>query len=447
MYSCVDLFSQDLEASDFYVEANNSFLETVDVTKSPFNAKGSDKKDDSAAVQKAIDFLSNKHGGGIVRIPEGDFYLSNLNLASNIHIQIDSKAILFPILIKDRALLFNLGNKKQALIKNVSIVGDGGRFTVDFRGIAKQPNSELGARVAICNNIKNFRIADFLVLENETKFPAINFGAVLDDRDNVVIPTNGLVENIEVKNAHYGYGVVQVQLAENILFRNLIGEGGVTLRLESGFRGFKNLGAHVRMDKIFGRNISCIKGQSALQLSPHTLNHGIVDVRGVTAVNCEYGVKIDKGFTTKKDIKNGYKAGTFDSKSIVKDVEAIYGETAQVRKIFLRFLPCELRDKIGGMSSGLKSITAPSLAAAHNFAAYKLLDNNMLVYTNTPEDFKNGDGHYKINFTDKEVVSRGFRKGMPKVLTMETDDYENCKEAGPYKIYIPKNVQGTLRSY
>lgn len=47
-------------------------------------------------------------------------------------------------------------------------------------------------------------------------------------------PTNGHVFNITNTGSWGGYGLVQVQSAENILFEHLDSTGGVTLRMETG---------------------------------------------------------------------------------------------------------------------------------------------------------------------------------------------------------------------
>ena len=427
VFAVTFIVSNVLKAQDeanFYTSPTNAGM-TINITDAPYNANGTDNNDDTQAITDAIDDLTAaSNNGGTIIVPEGTFFFSDVVLKSNIHIRIDSKAVLIPRFIRGSARVFDASGNGLAPINNVSISGDGGRFTVDFSGFSPGEN----VRFISFGNINNFKVSDVKILDNFTKFPSISFNAAMDNSGVYRRPDKGLIKNIEQTKASYGYGIAQLQSVNNVLFKNLDCEGGVTLRLESGNKS--TILSNLNIDNIFGRNINCKLGQSAIQLQPHTDNHGVVDLRNITAVDCEFGVKIDPGFVNASDRALGRTlAGTFDSASIIRNVKVTTTNApTSIRRQLLRFLPCQFRTEVKLLPRipGTSVIIGKAIAPAVDFAGNKLLDLAKLLYSNNPNDFTKGDGHYKINFSEADVTAIGFLSFLPKILKNETDDFENC---------------------
>ncbi|MGJ8762319.1 MAG: T9SS type A sorting domain-containing protein, partial [Polaribacter sp.] len=261
---------------------------------------------------------------------------------------------------------------------------------------------------------------------NYTKFNGISSGAVGDSPAK--FPTFGIIENLDIKKAHYGYGLTQNQVAQDILFRNLSGEGGVTLRLESGFQGLADLYLTDKtpiLNNIYARNISCKNGAHAVMLSPHTITQGVVDIRDISGEGCEAVVSINFGFLSKAKGQtdadgnpiNGHSSGTFSEESVIANVVATYGVHAQVRGARLRHVPCALRGYINleEINPDEESYQSPSLAPVYYLALedYESLDSP--------------DGRYKVVL--ENVTHTGFSSEI-RADGLITDggenDFEGC---------------------
>ncbi|SDW29520.1 hypothetical protein SAMN05444411_101433 [Lutibacter oricola] len=341
--------------------------------------------DDSVKLQEAIDDVS-ANGGGILTIPEGNFSFDDIHLKSNVHIQIDENTVIRPTDRNDTKnySIFHLGIKNQLPIENISITSiNGNRFKVDFTQ-ANNPN----VQVVNCNKVTNFLISDIMVDDFYTKFSVVTMGG--DDYNNLYqFPENGIVKNIHVENAHYGYGTVQTQSAANILFKDLSGVGGATLRLETGFTGLNNLQVVGEprvggLDKIVGRNISCTNGNSAVMVSPHAMHNGVVDIEGVTAISAGFAVRIESGFISNKyDQTIGLTQGTFEF-VYVKDVKATYGENAELKSKHFGWYPAEIADPSTESSYDDAITIGPSIAAILADANYTCTAGEQTVYVQEP---------------------------------------------------------------
>lgn len=267
--------------------------------------------------------------------------------------------------------IFNCGSDTLA-IENISIKGIGGKFTV------KLPEYEPGIRVFSMSNVRNFLISNCHVEDQRTKFSSVQFGASGLKRGQRAIPTSGTVQNISVVNAHYGYGVVQTQAAHNVLFENLSGVGGATLRLETGYKLMNDV-QYGGLKNIVGRNIGCEDGNAAVMISPHAMTNGVVTIDGVTTKGCGFGVRIDSGFVSKKYKAEGLKPGTFAEGSSVKNVTATFGMNAQIKPKHFKYMPLELRGQLQSMddSEDGESVRGPSIAAMLNDANYEVTVENV----------------------------------------------------------------------
>lgn len=330
-------FSVEPVESDFFTDTIGSVSQSVNLV-ADYGAIGTDTLDDSAALQLAIDEMTALPDGGRILIPAGTFYLNDIRIRSNVHIEVDAGATLKSSAVGTKnSGLFYFGAKSGideiTPVENASLRGVGGQFTVDFRD-AVNPN----LLVVNTKSGKNFLIADFILYDNNTKFSAIT---VNTGEHNGVYgrSENGVIKNITAYNMHYGYGVMQMKAGKNILFKNLWGQGGCTLRLESGGSIF-TAPSDMIMEDVYARDIYCEYGRSALMMSPHTRDNGHVDVARVTAVGCSFGSTISPGFVAKGETGT---PGTFASSSIVRDLHSVYDLGAQIKPKHFRYIPCELR--------------------------------------------------------------------------------------------------------
>ncbi|GAL63525.1 T9SS type A sorting domain-containing protein [Algibacter lectus] len=378
----------------------------------------------TSALQAMIDNLSSS-GGGVLTINAGTYTLEQIHMKTGVHIRVHPEVVFKSV---PRNALFRAGYTNNfAHVNNWSFQSTNGqKFTFDFSDL----QSTEDIRAFQLGNTSNFKLSDFLVLDNFTKFNAISSGAV--GGTPAKFPTNGIIENLDIKKAHYGYGLTQNQVAQNMLFRNLSGEGGVTLRLESGFSGLADLYVTDKtpiLNNIYARNISCTNGAHAVMLSPHTITQGMVDVRDVTGVSCEAAVSINFGFLSESkgqsdangNAINGHSEGTFSEDSVIANVIATFGTNAQVRAARLRHIPCALRGHIK-MTINLddESYTAPSLASVY----YLALED--YVSLNNPK------GRYQIvldNINHSGFSSEVRADGL--ITDGGENDFEGCDIDGP----------------
>eukprot|EP01043_Picozoa_sp_COSAG02_P114673 COSAG02_NODE_50989_length_317_cov_0.701835_1_plen_86_part_10 len=75
-------------------------------------------------------------------------------------------------------------------------------------------------------------------------------------------------------------------------FTNLWGEGGVTLRLETGDDGRGYAG------NINGSNITCVNGSSAFMAQPHCQANGAFHVTDLLSIGCNDAMHLSGGFVS-----------------------------------------------------------------------------------------------------------------------------------------------------
>lgn len=434
-----EVFSQDLPADNTFF---NPTIGTASQTITPSGGTA----DDSQTFKNAINAV-NASGGGIVTITAGTYRILEVDLKSNVHLEINSGATLLPFNPSTTANngLFNADANTG--IENFSVTGVGGNFLVDLS--AHPPTTRL--RVINFKYCSNFKIANFNITDNYTEFSSLAFGSNYittgtGDARRITsirgVPEDGIIENITMTNGHYGYGLVQTQAGKNLLFRNLNCTGGVTLRLETGFDLIQYIELFdfedLKLDNIWARTLECTNGQSALQLSPHTLNQGYFNAEGITATSCEAGVVWSAGFANDDQELDGLIPGSFDASSKVRNVTATFGQFAQLHASKrLRWLPCQLRvERLNdiGISGNLnidnESRTGPSIGSVMR------------------EEDK--PGHYNLDFPDTEVTANGYNIDAfylpPRAIHRDSyDDYEICDESiAGINFWIPIDYRNTI---
>ena len=304
-----------------------------------FHASNKNFENVSSTIQKAIDKISQK-GGGMLYIPAGEYGICRVSMKSNVHIIVSNKAVLKGINEAANGKsysFFDIGN--NGLCENVSIEGENGQFKVLI------PDYKPGIRFTMITEARNFFIADLLIEDHDTKFSGICLGATKKTAENVKAnfcgPTNGVIMDCSTYNSDYGYGMIQAQAAQNVRFYNLYGEGGATLRLETGYTKMNNLQWGGVFD-ITAKNIMCVRGNSALMVSPHSMHCGYVHISDVTAVSAGFAARIDGGFISKKyEKRDDIIVGTFKGGDL-KNVTAYFGTQSQLKTKHLGFLPTEL---------------------------------------------------------------------------------------------------------
>ena len=433
-----DAYAQALPADNTFY---NPTIGTATETITPSVGTG----DDSLIFTNAINAV-NAAGGGKLIVDAGTYRILEVDLKSNVHIEVNSGVTLLPFnpSTSSNNGLFNAD--ANVGIDNFSVIGVGGNFEVDIS--AHAPTMRL--RVINFKYCSNFKVANFNITDNYTEFSSLAFGSNYTstgtgDARRITsirgVPDGGIIENITMINGHYGYGLVQTQAGKNLLFRNLNCTGGVTLRLETGFKllqftelfDFEDL----KLDDIWARTIECTNGQSTLQLSPHTLDQGYFNVEGIMATSCEAGVVWSAGFTTNDQEAAGLTPGSFNTTSKIRNVTATFGQDAQLHPSKrLRWIPCQLRvERFGGVgiSVGLnvdgESRTGPSIGS-------------VMRQEDKP-------GHYALDFPDTEVAAIGFNIAAyylpPRAIHRDSyDDYEVCNEAiNGISFWIPADERDT----
>ena len=357
-------WSADAE-SNFFTDTISLVSSTVDLV-GDYGASGSDTNDDSAALQSAIDAMTLLPGGGKITMPAGRFYLKSIQLKSNVHLVIAPDAKL--ILAGSSGSMFYLGLSSggaDALttISNVSIrCSAPGRYTVDVSHVAPNPTK---AQFVKCWNVYNFLVADFHILDHLTKISGITLNTA-DYNGQWFQPRYGVIKNGDILNGHYGYGLIQAQACNNILFKNLTGTGGITLRLETGAVPYA-APAEIKLDQIYGRNIAVTNGHGAAMMGPHYRNNGHVDLDGISAVASLYAASAGAGFVNSQEAAAGYTPGSFANTSIIRNVHAVYGEMAELKWKNFDDIPCPLQHLIssGPIYSGI-IYRGPSSTAAND---------------------------------------------------------------------------------
>lgn len=310
-------------------------------------------------LQAAIDKYYEK-GGAQIHISKGDYLLENIDMKSNIHLMFEKGSILRPY-SKDVAnvSMFSVGRDKgtKPAVENISIQGVGGRVDVILPDNMKGFDTKFIFISSIL--VKDFYYANFNIYDHKTVISSLNFGAAQRNSENFIGPTNGVVMDITVIDAHYGYGLVQMQAGRNVRFYNLHGIGGITLRLETG-AGEMNKAQFGGVFDIEADNISVANGHGGVCLWPHGMKNGVCHIKNVTALSSGAAFEIGEQPEGSADFKSSGHAGTFGAGTSIKNVTAKFGFNAQIKTKDLQHMPREYWDMIG--KPGLRAIIEPAPA-------------------------------------------------------------------------------------
>lgn len=350
-------------AANAFYDASCETHHQVKNVKTDYAAPADGVTSDKDAIQAAVDYVS-KHGGGDVVIPyDADGYLFNgIQLKSDVHLLIDARTELaLDVQPGSGGTFFLAGSDGQ--VKNISIEGVGGRFKANIPSTGG--GSKAGTRAVSFNNVFNFRIANIDIHAAKENFSGIVFspsGWSRTDADG--FPTQGTVENASIFNAHFGYGLIQAQAAKNVLFQHLSAEGGVALRMETGWDKM-NIEQYGGVSDIVGKDIVCVDGHGAVLLGAHSMQNGLVEIDGVYASNCVFAVKTGAGRVNATVAAANPDAlpGTFGDGTYMKNIVSEFGITAQLTKKNYKLLPAPLQSYIQEGADGGDVALAPSMMA------------------------------------------------------------------------------------
>lgn len=393
--------------------------------------------DQSSLIQSAIDEVNSK-GGGILYIEGIDGnqtynLVTGVSIKSDVHIRV-SPNVIFKSNKTTKVTLFSAGKDGDERITNFSIscTDETDFFMFDFSDrIAGEKDG--GAIAVSLGGVANFRLADIKVIDNYTQFSCVTVN-LMEYEDALgatkyMFAKDGIIEHMETTEGHYGYGSVQCQAAINVLYRNLIGEGGATLRLETGAIGKANLvDKSIKINMVYGTGIKCTNGQAVLTLSPHTVYNGKVFIDDLTAISCETGAIVAAGFLSAKkgqadadgNAIDGYVYGYFDSESIVSNLKVYYGEEGQLRPQRRTFVPCSQKHLIHEeKNADEESYEGPTVAGMVYFAK-----------AGTDIDF----GYYTVNTPDVEMLDfplvDGVMENKEYVVSTQLDGHNTCPDVG-----------------
>lgn len=289
-------------------------------------ATGTGVTDDTAAFQRCVAAAVRRQG--CVVVPGGTYSVTGVHLnVSNIHLFIRAGATLQPPPRNTRGIegLLLIGSDVGAApAHNVSILGVGGQFVLDCRQQAAI-GQKIGA-VRLTGNVRGFVVGNVRTKMaygavtphgKDLNTNALAMGNVMADGRSYH-PRDGHVFNITNSGSWGGYGLVQVQSAENVLFEHLDSKGGVTLRLETGVQAPGSF-----VGNITGRHITCRDGSSAFLASPHAQQNGDFYVYDLRSYGCFFGANLVPGYIQ----NNATVPGFFGNGSVVDGVQATFGAT------------------------------------------------------------------------------------------------------------------------
>ena len=433
-------FGQTQKADAFYfnpVYGN----QTITITPNQSSDGFIDEK-----LSEAIDKASKK-GGGIITIKNGNYkFKEGVTIKSNVHIHVESGVNFY---MNDEGVLFTAESKITGKpVTNFSIIGlDKEPFTIHFKYgntsnyVKKNSFLKLGYT-------SNFKISNVKILDAFTKISSIVLAANTSSvdiltkknskngRTNLIqqvfgVPSKGIIEKVHNENGSYGYGVVQMQAGNNIVYRDLSGVGGVSLRWESGLNVnqlFRPIGSapiyHIngielpltidkqpKINQVYGTNISCNNGHAAFTMSPHTVKQGSVFLSKIRTESCEAAGEVSKGFINnfKREEKAGLAVskfqigkGSYASNSTITDVVAVFGQYAQIKSKNFKYIPCELRVDRGTNSKNV------GLSTENGLDFESRVGPSLFPFHYTAAALEVGDGGYRVQIDTATVVAHGF---------------------------------------
>lgn len=278
---------------------------------------------DTDRLQELIYSLPEKKGIILLKGSKEKFTLGGIVLPSDVHIRMEAGVKIIQDGTKNQANVFTLmGN-------NISIVGasPSQKAVIEALGNPDIPDTT-SFRAVGAHTVRNFRIANLLIEEKNTRFSTIMTRHTAFE---------GTIEDITMTGAGPGWGLLQMQGGSNIIARNLDGQGGFTLRLEQGSAtqpfGIQNLKAK----NIIGRH-----GRAAVLIAPKSKINGEALIENVESYGCQWAIQGSRG-------KDG---GVFENVLIKGKLRAHYDEHGSQFRTYSRsvenilFLPEDLQKKV-----------------------------------------------------------------------------------------------------
>ncbi len=329
--------------------------------------------DASPALLSAISFVAEQ-GGGVVNIPYGEYSLREIVLKNGVKIRIAAGTTIHPRYIdSSRFTLFEFGDDSANPVSDVEVTGVGGRFNIV---LVEQPDNAKAIRVFRFSAVSDFRVSNVHIEDVRTELPLLAFSPT-DMDSSIMGPTNGVITHISATNCHYGYGIVQAQCAIDCHYEKLSGEGGVTLRFETGESTMNDEqwgGVYGVTGKyIYGKN-----GNAAAMISPHSKHNGTAKVENIISHSCGIGVRIDEGYVASGQSNPDLTDGTYEE-AVVRNVYAEYGQTAQVKTKHLKYMADELLDLVPDPDENSICEPSPAVCAVLNVANYPNLVENVVA--------------------------------------------------------------------
>ena len=293
----------------FDAAGNRSSMATVQTTTDAcatgdvFNVKsygavGNGQTNDTAAFARAITAASadgSPANPAVVYVPKASYALANVNLRSNVTVTVEGGTTMkLATGASGNSAVFYLGNYasgEASWIDNVKVTGVNGSFTIDV----SRTTAPRGHGFTV-KNVRHFEISNVQgVLENSAtsgRAPSsqaafITFHSTPASRPTGILyhPIDGLIKNIAVTGAPYGYGTTQVTAGEHLNFENISSTGGIALRMETD-------GNSDELSAVTAHNVTCRNGHAAVSFSPHDQDNGAVNVYDVNSVSCSEGVRV-----------------------------------------------------------------------------------------------------------------------------------------------------------
>ena len=364
---------------------SNNVVATINNTGNcSTNATANDPVACTRQIQNALNDASAANG--VVVIKQGTYTLNQLHVPSNLRIEIDPDTILK----MNQFILFDFGKNRgnAEKIENVEITTTGPktnasknkRFIID----ANSNEVFVDKRMIRVGYAENFSISRLHQKDNFSQTPNIFLvaddngqpGVTSDNGGNNInrnvtfnesysrIPRKGYIVDVSGEDIATGYAVIQPFSGEDLYFKNITAERGVTVRIEPGsglptdrlnhagprYGAYRNIVLH---------NISNKEGFAAIFLKPHAKINENIEIRGVTkGTNSTFVIWVDSGtapvWADTLDI--GYTRGYFTDTKIngtVKHVVTDVNFKSDITKAGTYFLPREgVRDTVSNPQNG-----------------------------------------------------------------------------------------------
>ncbi len=385
---CLSVHGQALSTKevDYYTNRIGPLRRVVSLT-------GANSGADSDTLNRIIRNVYHG-GGGIITVgvstSQNIAYLREVDMRNKVQLRFRSNVRLRPY-TNGRGATANITMIRMGTIggrvRDVAItsVNENSTRRSDWFTVQLNGGSRARQKFIDVQRARNFKISGIRITDSNTVFSNIELNpspSVRLSRADGDIPTDGVIKNIVSTDNYVGYGIVQARAGRRVLFRNLDGEGGVTLRLESGISGLRSKAATI--ENLVGRDIVIRNGDAAVNLSPHRIDQGRVDVRAISAYNSGFAVQIAPGFLDNKPstVNN---IGVFDSRSVIDNIRIVKGGTgAQIKEKDFVLYPCQAQRAIRNRFRTSTGTSAPGRSIATvrgdaNYAIELTLPPNRLV--------------------------------------------------------------------